>query len=104
MASFHSQVRRHMIMPFPVLQILVELLYSNRVHERCQAFNGERAKVSWLLHADSEDSEQTVDAQADLNLCWAHLSFNWFCPAFVSNFVICVQYLAFYADQYICHS
>ena len=28
----------------------------------------------------SEDSDQTrPDAQADLSLCWAHMSFCWFC-------------------------
>ena len=39
------------------------------------------AKDLWLLHADSEDSDQTgrIDAQADLSLCWAHRSFCWFC-------------------------
>ena len=31
-----------------------------------------------LLHVDSDDSDQTVDAQADLSLCWAHGSFSWF--------------------------
>ena len=33
-----------------------------------------------LLHADSEDSDQTGgDAQADLSLRWAHMPFCWFC-------------------------
>ena len=39
---------------------------------------------SWrpnFLQADSKDSDQTgqMDAQADLRLCWAHMSFCWFC-------------------------
>ena len=28
-----------------------------------------------LFHADSEEA----DAQADMSLCWAHISFCWFC-------------------------
>ena len=32
-----------------------------------------------FLHADSEDTDQWVDAQADLSLCWAHMPFCWFC-------------------------
>ena len=37
-----------------------------------------------FLYADSEDSDQTgrsdwADAQADLSLRWAHMSFGWFC-------------------------
>ena len=34
-----------------------------------------------FLHADNEDSDQTerMDAQADLSLRWAHMSFRWFC-------------------------
>ena len=27
-----------------------------------------------FLHADNENSDQTVDAQADLSLRWAHMS------------------------------
>ena len=30
-----------------------------------------------FLQADSEDSDQTD--QADLSLCWVHRSFCWFC-------------------------
>ena len=49
-----------------------------------------------------------ADAQADLNLRWALLSYKWNCPAFVQILCykrfICVEYLSFYADQYICHS
>ena len=26
-------------------------------------------------------TDQTVDAQADLSLCWVHRSFCWFCHA-----------------------
>ena len=33
-----------------------------------------------FLHADREDSwSDWADAQADLNLCWVHRSFCWFC-------------------------
>ena len=43
-----------------------------------------------FLHADSKDSDQTgqMDAQADLSLCWAHMSFCWFCHVVtqISNF------------------
>ena len=34
-----------------------------------------------LLHADSEDSSDWVDAEADLSLRWAHKSVCWFCHA-----------------------
>ena len=34
-----------------------------------------------ILHVDSEDSDQTADAQAGLSLCWTHMSFCWFCRA-----------------------
>ena len=34
-----------------------------------------------FLHVDSEDWSDWTDAQADLNLCWAHRSFCWFCRA-----------------------
>ena len=37
------------------------------------------AKDPSFLHADTEDSSNWVDAQADLSLCWAHRSFCWFC-------------------------
>ena len=36
-----------------------------------------------FLHADSEDWSDWADAQADLNLCWAHRLFCWFCHAVV---------------------
>ena len=41
------------------------------------------AKDPKFLWADSEDSDQTAraDAQADLRLCWVHISFCWFCRA-----------------------
>ena len=38
------------------------------------------AKDPSLLHADSEDSDQTGwIAQADLSLRWLHMPFRWFC-------------------------
>ena len=37
------------------------------------------AKDPRFLHADSENSDQTGDAQADLSLRWAHMPFCWFC-------------------------
>ena len=37
------------------------------------------AKDPMLLHADSEDWSDWVDAQANLCLCWAHRSFCGFC-------------------------
>ena len=37
------------------------------------------AKDPSFLHADSEDWSDRVDAQANLSLCWAHISFCWFC-------------------------
>ena len=37
------------------------------------------AKDPSFLHADSELRSDWVDAQADLSLCWAHISFCWFC-------------------------
>ena len=39
-------------------------------------------KKPWVLSyplSASEDSDQTADAQADLSLRWAHISFCWFC-------------------------
>ena len=39
------------------------------------------AKDSMLLHVDSEDWSDWVDAQANLSLHWAHRSFCWFCHA-----------------------
>ena len=38
-----------------------------------------------FLHADSEDSDQTVDAQADLSFRWAHPHF----VGFVMSRLIC---------------
>ena len=41
-------------------------------------------KKAWVLSyplSDSEDSDQTAGAQADLRLRWAHRSFCWFCHA-----------------------
>ena len=32
-----------------------------------------------FLHADSKDSSDWMDAQADLSLRWSHSSFCWFC-------------------------
>ena len=32
-----------------------------------------------FLHADSKDWSDWADAQADLNLHWAHMPFCWFC-------------------------
>ena len=29
---------------------------------------------AWFLHANNEDSDQTANEQADLNLRWAHMS------------------------------
>ena len=37
------------------------------------------AKDPSFLHADSEDWSDWADAQADLSLCWAHMTFCWFC-------------------------
>ena len=37
------------------------------------------AKDSSFLHADSEDWSYWTDAQANLNLRWAHMPFCWFC-------------------------
>ena len=37
------------------------------------------AKDPVLLHADCKDWSDWSSAQADLNLCWAHRSFCWFC-------------------------
>ena len=37
------------------------------------------AKDPSFLHADSEDSTPTADAQADLILRWAHKTLCWFC-------------------------
>ena len=34
-----------------------------------------------FLQADSEDSDQMADVQADLSLRWADRSFCWFCHA-----------------------
>ena len=45
-----------------------------------------------LLHADSERLwSDWADAQADLNLCWAHRSFCWFCRelAQINNRPLC---------------
>ena len=40
------------------------------------------AKDPRFLHKDSEDSDPTgTDAQAELNLRWAHMLFCWFCRA-----------------------
>ena len=39
------------------------------------------AKDPVLLQVDSEDWSDWADAQADLNLRWAHMSFCWFCHA-----------------------
>ena len=43
-----------------------------------------------FLHADSEDSDQTgqIDAQADLSLRWAHMPYCWFCrdAAHITNY------------------
>ena len=37
------------------------------------------AKDPMFFHVDSEDRSDWVDAQADLSLHWAHMSFCWFC-------------------------
>ena len=39
------------------------------------------AKDPSFLYADSKDSNQTTDAQADLSLCWAQMPFCRFCYA-----------------------
>ena len=39
------------------------------------------AKDPMLLQPDSEDWSNWEDAQADLSLYWAHMSFCWFCRA-----------------------
>ena len=37
------------------------------------------AEDPMFLHADSEDWSDSTDAQADLSLRWAQMSFCWFC-------------------------
>ena len=51
-----------------------------------------------LLHANSQDSDQTVDAQVDLSLCLAHRSFCWFCHA-AAHFIL-IQYR--FKDNLMC--
>ena len=46
-----------------------------------------------LLHADSEESDQT-----DLSLRWAHMPFCWFCRA-AAHFQVCLN--LFYSEQNI---
>ena len=48
-------------------------------------------KDSMLLHADSED---WANAQADPNLCRAHMSFCWFCHAVAQ--MCCLKYSIFF--------
>ena len=35
-------------------------------------------RVFVRIHSDNKESDQTVDAQADLSLCWAHVSESTF--------------------------
>ena len=51
-------------------------------HPGASALSDQCLRCAWevFLHKDSEDSDQ-VDAQADLSLQIAHMSFCWFCHA-----------------------
>ena len=48
------------------------------------------AKDLRFLHADSEDSDHSANAQADLSLRWAHMIFCWFCHE-VAQMYFCRQ-------------
>ena len=51
------------------------------------------AKDPSFLHADSKDSSDWADAQADLSLCWAHMQFCWFCHAAAHIMYFCIDWL-----------
>ena len=53
------------------------------------------AKNPSFFHADSEDWSDWADAQADLSLRWAHMSFCWFCHE-AAQFQLSAQWVRTY--------
>ena len=62
------------------------------------------AKDTVFLHADSELWSDWVNAQADLNLRWAHRSFYWFCCAVAQMSSIMTKPIYTICEQQRCKS